>query len=293
MPAAPLFVIRPAVMIASRLAPRAAGRAAFRLFSTPMHPRASSQPQSKTIAAAEARLAKAERLHISTPCGTVAGYLFESIGPQRGTVAVAHGWLSRAAFMTSFAEPLRQAGYAVALFDLPAHGASSGKRLDMARAVEAMVALHRATGPWRAVIAHSFGGAVATTAIAGGVAAFAPIEIEKLVLVAAPNSMPAAFRQFGQAVGLSAAAQAAMDRRALDITGRPLTSFVGSDYLRQTRTRTLVIHARDDKEVGFSNAEALKAAGDFVTLHDVDGLGHRRILYAPEVVEAAARFITS
>lgn len=289
MPANALSVIRPAFAVASRLAPGPTGRAAFKLFSTPQHPR--REQSSERVAAAEERLAGAERLTMSTPCGHVAGYLFLPDGAERGVIALVHGWLGRAAFMTSFVEPLRRAGYAVALLDLPAHGASSGKRLDMARAVEAVVALRRATGPWRAIVAHSFGGAVATTAIVGGVPAFSPIEVEKLVLVASPNSMPAAFHQFGRAVGLSAAAQAAMDHRAFDITGRPLTTFVSADYLKESRTPALVIHARDDKEVGFANAEALKAAGDFVTLKEVAGLGHRRILYAPEVTEAAARFI--
>lgn len=292
MPANPLSVIRPAVLVASRVAPRATGRAAFRLFCTPPHSRRSINLASAAIADSEARLAAAERLGISTPSGFVAGYLYQPArGPARGTVALVHGWLGRAAFMTSFVEPLRARGYAVALLDLPAHGASSGKRLDMARAVEALVALRRATGPWRAIIAHSFGGAVATTAVAGGVPVFAPIDVEKLVLVAAPNSMSQAFHQFGRAIGLSQAAQAAMDHRAYDITGRPLTSFVVADYLRRSRTPTLAIHARDDKEVSFANAEAFAAAGDFVTLQEAPGLGHRRILYAPQVTEAAADFV--
>ncbi len=290
MPAAPLSVIRPVLKLASRLAPRAVGRAAFTLFCTPQHPKPNGQAQ--LIGAAEARLAGAERLTIATEDGTIAGYLFPSAyEPARGTVALVHGWLGRAAFMTSFVEPLRQAGYAVALLDLPAHGASSGKRLHMPCAVGALVALHRATGPWTAIVAHSFGGAIATTAIAGGVPAYDPIRVDKLVMVAAPNSMPQAFRQFGRVVGLSAAAQEAMENHVAHVAGRPLESFVGADYLEQTKTPTLVIHARDDKEVPFADAQALAAAGDFVALKEVRGLGHRRILYAPQVTEMAARFV--
>jgi pimeloyl-ACP methyl ester carboxylesterase len=132
---------------------------------------------------------------------------------------------------------------------------------------------------------------VASTAIAGGVPAYDPIKVDKLVLVAAPNSMPQAFRQFGRVIGLNAAAQEAMERHVVHVAGRPLESFVGADYLVQTKTPTLVIHARDDKEVPFVNAQALAAAGDFVTLKEVRGLGHRRILYAPQATETAARFI--
>ncbi|MFY7922671.1 MAG: alpha/beta fold hydrolase, partial [Gemmatimonas sp.] len=56
-------------------------------------------------------------------------------------------------------------------------------------------------------------------------------------------------------------------------------------------TRALVIHARDDKEVPFRDGERIAATWPNAALLPVDGLGHRRILRAPQVVEAAVGFL--
>ena len=56
------------------------------------------------------------------------------------------------------------------------------------------------------------------------------------------------------------------------------------------RLPILVIHAEDDKEVAFSNAEALaRGWGPHVRLMRANGSGHRRIVSAPEVTAAGWR----
>ncbi|TIX33931.1 MAG: alpha/beta hydrolase, partial [Mesorhizobium sp.] len=55
---------------------------------------------------------------------------------------------------------------------------------------------------------------------------------------------------------------------------------------------TLVIHAPDDREVSADHATRYAGAGDHVSLHWADGLGHRRILADKGVVEHAVRFAT-
>ena len=103
MPSAALRVIRPLVRIGSFIAPRTAGRAAFKLFCTPPRPPGPQSRGGKAIVAARARLAPAIRQAVSYPCGTVSTYLFEpeprlqdADGPAP-TVILLHGWNSEAA----------------------------------------------------------------------------------------------------------------------------------------------------------------------------------------------------
>ena len=53
------------------------------------------------------------------------------------------------------------------------------------------------------------------------------------------------------------------------------------------------MHARNDAEVPFRNSEEIAAAYQDATLHPVDDLGHRKILYAPPVVRATAAFLSA
>ncbi len=281
--------IRQGVRIGSSVAPGVTGRAVFNLFCRTRKPGAIDDKQKSLIARAEQRLSAAETAEVAYPGGTVTTYAF---APQhveaKGTVALIHGWTGRAAFMSGFVEPLLQRGFRVMAIDLPGHGRSTGNSLHVPLAVKALSAVHALTGPWHGVVAHSFGGVVMTSMLAGHVRGFAPLELQRLALIAAPQSIPALFREFGRTIGMNRRAQAAFEQRVLDLSGNTLDTFIGAEQLRQAGTPTLVIHAPDDKEVSYASAEAFATAGPHVSLLPATGMGHRRILYAPRVIEAAA-----
>ena len=54
--------------------------------------------------------------------------------------------------------------------------------------------------------------------------------------------------------------------------------------------RALVIHDRADREVPFLSAQALSRAWTGAELVATEGLGHRRLLADPAVIERAVRF---
>lgn len=288
-----LTIIRPMVRLASEIAPGAVGRAAFLLFCTPGRPRGLSPEQKATVARALARLDEARRETITTGEGYVQTYVFEAEpGTQaRGNLLLLHGWTGRAAFMTAFVAPLRRLGYRVIAVDLPGHGESGGRLLNLFLATEAVSAILRVHGSFKVMVAHSFGGAVAATAVAGGIPAFAPVPVERLVLIASPNSLVRITDGFSAMIGLGRRATAALANRIHEVAGRPLETFVGAAYLKATRTPTLVIHSVDDREVDFSASRELAAAGPFVSHHALEGLGHRRVLHAPQVIKAITRYL--
>jgi pimeloyl-ACP methyl ester carboxylesterase len=286
-------IIRPIVRVASEIAPRLTGRAAFTLFCTPFQPRGLTSEQQASVARALSRLDEARAETLTIACGYIQTYIFEPVDgvPARGNALLLHGWTGRATFMTAFALPLRKLGYRVIAVDLPGHGKSSGRQLNVPLAVQAVTEIVRVNGPLSTIIAHSFGGAVAATAIAGGIPAYRPIPVKRLVLIASPNSMKDVMDDFSTMIGIGRRARLALAARIHAVAGRPVESFVGTDYLRRTATPTLVIHSVEDREVSFAASHGLAAAGSFVEHHAVEGLGHRRILYAPQVIKAVARYL--
>lgn len=297
MPSAALRVIRPLVRIGSFIAPRTAGRAAFKLFCTPPRPPGPQSRTGKAIIAARARLAPAIRQAVSYPCGTVSTYLFEpeprlqdGDGPLP-TVILLHGWNSEAAFMTAFIQPLLAQGFRVVAFDMPAHGASTGAELNIPLGVAALASVARVFAPVHAIVAHSFGGAIALAGLARSVPGQPRVRAGRLALVAAPSSVTTITRNFGATIGLGRRGQAALERRIHSVAGNPVEAFEGREQLEAIGLPTLVIHDRQDRELDFHHAEALAAAGPFVTLQETNGLGHRRVLQAKQVVESVTRFV--
>lgn len=289
---AALKVIRPVLRVTSALAPGAVGRLAFRLFCTPVgHARVDALKP--VIARALAQFADGQTRLVPHAAGYARVTRFEPAGMSRGTVLLVHGWTGQALFMAGFVRPLIEAGFTVLAMDLPGHGGSSGRELNFPLAIEAIEAVTRGHLPLAGIIGHSFGGAVAISAVAGGVATVAPLAARRIVTVAAPDDMAHYGRLFTATLGLTRRGHLAFERSVLAIAGRPMASFSSGAYLRDLKVPTLVIHAPDDKEIPFSDAEAMAAAGDHVSLQAAPGLGHRRILMSSLVQESAAAFIAA
>lgn len=288
-----LKVIRGVFGVAEHVAPGLTGRAAFELFCRTPNVKALTEGERRAVERAAGFMtdARHHRLKTRTGCITVHEFRPEPGGALAGTVLVIHGWRSRTEYMRALIEGFRAAGYKVVSLDLPGHGQSSGRRLSMVNAVEAARQAGEWFGPFAAVVGHSFGGAVAVNAVAGSVRGILPLAAERLVLIAAPSSLPAIFADFSRALNVGRRSQAAMADRVERLAGRPLGEFVGDRQLAQAGLPTLVIHAPDDREVSADEARQYASAGDHVRLHWAEGLGHRRILADPDVVEKTVGFV--
>ncbi|PDQ20807.1 alpha/beta hydrolase [Mesorhizobium sanjuanii] len=290
-----LKVIRGVFGAAEHVAPRLTGRAAFELFCRTPNARALSDGERRAVDRAAAFMTEARHHRLKTAKGCVMVHEFrpESGRAAEGTVLVIHGWRSRTEYMRALIEGYRDAGYRVVSLDLPGHGQSQGRRLTLVSAVDAARLAGEWFGPFAAVVGHSFGGAVAANAVAGSVKNIPPLAAERLVLIAAPSSLPAIFTDFSRMLNVGPRSQAAMADRVEHIAGRPLHEFTGDRQLASRPVPTLVIHAPDDREVSADHARLYAEAGDHVRLHWADGLGHRRILADKGVAENAIGFVTS
>lgn len=287
-----LNLVRKVFSASEHVAPRLAGRAAFELFCRTPNPNRLTPGERKAVDAAADFMAGARHHRLAQHSGCcIMVHEFKPMGAKRGTVLVIHGWRSRTEYMRSVIEGYQQAGYRVMSLDLPGHGGSLGRRLNMATAVQAVRVAADWFGPFQAMVGHSFGGAVAVNAAVGSVNGCAPVPAAKLVTIASPSSMPMLFGDFGDHMHLGPQSQAAVADQVKRVTGRALEEFASGRQLARTPIPTLVIHAPDDREVAAEHATMVAAAGSHIRLHWVAGLGHRRILADSGVVKAAVDFV--
>jgi pimeloyl-ACP methyl ester carboxylesterase len=265
--------------------PRWAARAALALWQTPRrHERPARELE------VDGR-AKQER--VKTPAGEVATYGWDP-GPvlpweqrqDRGPVLLVHGWEGRASQLGAFVDPLRQAGFRPIGLDAPAHGRSDGRTLDLLQFMAAIQAVARHHGPLAGIVAHSFGGAASVGAVSHGLGAV------PLVLIGSAGRLEPGVEGFTKMIGLGHDGRAAF--RALLESRYGVDLWERYDLGRANRAAdvpALLIHDLDDPEVPFTEATRMAAIWPAARLIATAGLGHRRILRDPPVIEESINFL--
>ena len=267
-----------------------AGERAFQRFCTPRLSSYRSADHDQLAERARFHLQSATSLRIPTSEGEMQAYVFAPEGLARATVLLVHGWTGEASFMAVFAQYFRNRGLRAIVFDLPAHGKSEGERTTLIACAHAVRQVAVALGPVQFVVAHSLGGLAALVAGGGRPPMPCAYPFQGFVLVAMPNRFSEVTRRFGAELELSPEAQRAYEVRLESIAHRWVEDFTGNNLLAEASRPALLLHARDDADVAFSDAEEI-AAGTGAELQLFDGLGHRKILYAPPVVRAATTYL--
>ena len=202
------------------------------------------------------------------------------------TVALIHGWEGRATQFATFVPPLLQAGYRILAIDGPAHGRSSGRRADPYRFADALARVSREFGPLHGLVGHSRGGGSIAIALAAG------LEARRVVSIASPASLRDVLGRYAAVMQMPPRATTRfIERFHHHVVRRGHRPVDVLELLEHVDTAALVIHARDDREVPFSDGERIAAHWRQAALMPVDGLGHRRILRDAAVVDATVAFL--
>jgi pimeloyl-ACP methyl ester carboxylesterase len=264
-----LASIRLFFAVLGRVSPALAGRLAAKLFARPQrHPRPDRE---RELIARGTRVALPDGLH-ATAWGA---------GP---TVLLVHGWEGRGAQLGAFVDPLVAAGYRAVALDGPAHGDSPGATTTGPEFAQALVATRDAVGPLAAIVGHSFGGFTSLLAVSRGLAA------ARIVTIGTPASVPEVLRDFLRLIRLPERALPSMIAALEARVRAPMSSFEVEAFAPTVHVPVLVVHDTDDREVPYADGQRLADVFG-ARLLTTSGLGHRRILYAPEVVAAVVEFI--
>lgn len=200
-------------------------------------------------------------------------------------VILLHGWSGRGTQMAAFATPLVEKGFRVVGLDGPAHGDSTGDRTHVGEYSQFLIDIQKELGPYRAIIAHSFGAGCSVLAATCG------LLVDKLILVAGPSRYELVVQSYLDAIKLSPKSQMHfIDDLAELVKLRVSEMNVGK--LGQTLAiPAMIVHDKDDKEVNIRAAEEIKSNWPNAELLVTSGLGHRRVLRDPKVVASVVDFI--
>jgi hypothetical protein len=206
-------------------------------------------------------------------------------GRGEHAVLLVHGWDSRGSHLAGFVGPLLRAGLRVVAFDALAHGDSDGAWSTVAHHARSVRAVADRAGPVSAVIAHSVGSPASLLAFRSGLAVRASVHMS------GPASLARVAAGVAGAAGLPADRVpqflAAVERRA----GLPLAAADLPSIAEGLAHPGLLLHDPEDREIPFAESERLAAHWPAAVLVPTGGLGHRRILRDPGVIERVVDFV--
>jgi pimeloyl-ACP methyl ester carboxylesterase len=272
-----LRLLRFGFALGSRFAPQHTVDRAARLFATPF---ASSRSRARGVNIDE----EMRRSEISVANQTIATYVWGNPAHQPYALLV-HGWSSFGLRFLPWVARLRAAGLAVVTFDQPGHGYSTGELCTLPDFVSTIRAIGRFYGNPALAIGHSLGGAALTLAQAEDWHA------ERIVVIAPPADMETAAERFMEFMHLGSHLRG----RFLDwherATGINVRDLHVRRHLRALGLPCLIVHDLHDFEVPWGEGELYARHWHNSRLLTTEGLGHHRVLDAPEVIDAALAFM--
>jgi pimeloyl-ACP methyl ester carboxylesterase len=201
------------------------------------------------------------------------------------TVLLVHGWEGRGTSLMAFIQPLVNRGFQVVALDGPAHGESPGETTDSMDFALHLTQVGHELGPLAGIVAHSMGVAVTALAIRLG------LQVQKVVLLAGPSSLFGVLERYVQLTGMPEPVAQRFYALMAERVGAPRYAMTVAEVCRDFTVPALILHDPEDAEVPFSDAQEVAAAWPEAQLHAVTGTGHRKILFAPEVVVEAVDFL--
>ncbi|MBE7640194.1 alpha/beta fold hydrolase [Salegentibacter sp. BLCTC] len=260
----------------SKLSPLAASRFAAQLFLTPFKYKLPEREKNMD------ELSNQYRISIPKTQREIVVYEF---GESSKKILLVHGWSGRGTQLAKIAEALKAKGYSTVSFDAPAHGKAPGRKSMMLDFIDAIHLLDKKYGRFDAVIGHSLGGMATLRAVKEG------LDTKKLVIIGTANSITHITREFARNLKMNRKVADKMKAHFDKKFGIDLDSYSGAISAKEVKTPSLVVHDENDVDVEISSAHDIHEALENSELYITKGLGHRRILGDPKVINKITTFI--
>ena len=272
-----LGTVRAGFALGSRLAPKHTVNRAARLFATPF-------ASSRSRADAAQPDSDMQRGQLEINGETIATYVWGDPVLQPYALLV-HGWSSFGLRYLPLVAKLRALGYAVVTFDQPGHGHSTGKLCTLPEFTDTVHAIGQYYGEAALAIGHSLGGAAVV------LAQDQDWHARKLILVAPAADMKAATGRFFRFVRLGEHLRDPFHAWLQRRTGVSVDDLQIHHHLPALGQPGLIVHDLDDDDVPWGEGERYAQYWPGARLFTTQGLGHRRVLDAPQVIEASLAFL--
>ncbi|MDX5405332.1 MAG: alpha/beta hydrolase [Bacteroidota bacterium] len=197
-----------------------------------------------------------------------------------------HGWSGRGTQFYALAPFLEERGFDVFCVTAPGHGSHPSGEAHMLEFTEALGKVWDEFGPFEIGIAHSIGGAAILNSWSRGK------NYEKLVIMGTPSHLSLVIRDFCNRLGLSQQRTGSkLIRYMKHRFGEDFESHSPAILVQRCQAKGLVIHDKDDLDVEWTQGRAIHDSWTDSAWYMTQGLGHRRILSDPKVMNRIADFI--
>ncbi len=206
-------------------------------------------------------------------------------GASDKKVLLVHGWSGRGTQLVKIADELIKKGFMIISFDAPAHGKSKGSFTIMIEFIASILELEKKYSPFEYAIGHSLGGMSILNALKQN------FNVKKAVTIGSGDVIQDIIDDFVKILKLK-------PEYGLRLKDHFETKFVGKmdDYsaykaAQMVQIPVLVIHDQNDEDVSVNSAYHIDKHLAHSQLLITEGLGHRKIVGNPAVIEAILKFI--
>jgi pimeloyl-ACP methyl ester carboxylesterase len=206
-------------------------------------------------------------------------------GESNKKILLVHGWSGRGTQLFKIADELVKTGYSTISFDAPAHGKSPGRTTIMSEFVETILEIDRQFGPFEAGVGHSLGGMSLLNAVKKG------FKISNLVIIGSGDVVQDILDDFVAKLELKPSISSSLRKHFEKKYGQEMDSYSGYKSAMEIDIPVLVIHDKNDPEVAVTAGINIHNHLKNGTLYLTEGLGHRKILGNPIVIEKVVQFV--
>jgi len=214
---------------------------------------------------------------------------FEIGNPIGEVVILVHGWDSNAGSMSKIALAMAEQNKRVITFNLPGHAFSKSSSTNLIECKDAFLALLdflNLKEPF-SIVAHSFGSAVSTYALAKS-----NYQIDKIILLTNPNKIEEIFKQFKTGIGLGNRAYKKLLKITTNKLGEPLNNLSVQENLKKIQyNKLLLIHDKFDKVLSFKHSIEINNEIENSQLITIENVGHYKMLWTDEVINRCVGFV--
>lgn len=263
--------------VLSAVSKKKAAEIAFDLFCTPQF--RYRKPLSRIFS-------EAEKLHMHNDGYKIEGYRWNRGGTRK--VLIAHGFNSSIGSFDRYILPLVKKGYEVMGFDAPAHGRSSGSRINAAIYRDMILAIDKQYGPIRSFMAHSFGGLAVCLALEE----IPHDESYRLALIAPATESRTAIDFFYGFMRLDEGVRKEFDDLIYRVKGKSVSWYSISRAVKNIKATIRWYHDENDDMTPWADAKKVKEQNHpHIRFVITKGLGHRRIYRDHQILTSIVGFL--
>jgi pimeloyl-ACP methyl ester carboxylesterase len=206
-------------------------------------------------------------------------------GKSNKKILLVHGWSGRGTQLFKIADELVKAEFSTISFDAPAHGKSPGRTTIMSEFIETILEIDKQFGPFEAAVGHSLGGMSLLNAVKKG------FKINHLAIIGSGDVVQDILDDFVAKLELKPSISSCLREHFEKKYRQEMDSYSGYKSAMEIDIPVLVIHDKNDPEVSVNAGINIHNHLKNGTLYLTEGLGHRKILGNPVVIEKVVQFV--